>query len=127
MILFQRKYDSWKLFGGKKRTAELERLSEDSANDFEFRRLYIEENEKWLHILFSRQRVSQLLSFSFMALAFFYIQLREISLVLFIISFIFFIFSLIFKRQFKVRASKYDFGLNLVDLVIADTYGISLR
>lgn len=125
MVDFERTYESLKLFGGKKRNEELEILSE-KEDDFNFRRLYIDENEKWLHILFSRLKVSRWISISFMFLSIFYLTTSKIFFSLLIISFIFFIISLFFKLKYKIRADKYHFGLKIVNIVIKETYGISL-
>lgn len=122
---FQRDYNELKLFGGQKRDAELELLSENE-DDFNFRRLYIEEQEKWLHIIFSRLIVSKWISIGLIALSICYFQYHTLSLVLFVISFMFLMTSLILKRKFRVKADNYQFCLNLVDIVIADTHGIIL-
>ena len=122
---FERSYNSWKLFGGKKRDAELERLANE-MDDFNFRRLYVEENEKWLHVFFSRRKFSIYAMFTFLSLGIVFWQYPFFSLLMSIISFKFFVFSLIYKRKFKLRAGRYQFGLKMVDIVINSTYGISL-
>ena len=125
MELLERKYNSWKLFGGKRRDAELERLAE-AEDDFNFRRLFIEENEKWLHVFYSRKRVSQLIAISLLLFGLVTFQFATLSLVVSIIAFIFLIISVFFGWKMKTTASKYQFGLKMVDIVIADTYGFSL-
>lgn len=124
MKTFKRDYTELKLFGGQKRDAELELFSENE-DDFNFRRLYIEEQEKWLHIIFSRSILSKWISVGLIALSVCYFQYHTLSLILFITSFMFLISSLILKRKFRVKASNYQFGLNLVNIVISDTHGIS--
>ena len=125
MKKFERNYSELKLFGGQKRDAELELLSENE-DDFSFRRLYIEEQEKWLHIIFSWVIVTRWISIGLIGLSLCYFQFHILSIMLFTISFMFLITSLVLKHKFRVKADNYQFGLNLVDIVIADTHGISL-
>ena len=124
MKTFKRDYTELKLFGGQKRDAELELFSENE-DDFNFRRLYIEEQEKWLHIIFSRSILSKWISVGLIALSVCYFQYHTLSLILFITSFMFLLASLILKRKFRIKVDNYQFGLNLVNIVISDTHGIS--
>jgi len=124
MKIFERHYSELKLFGGQKRDTELDLLSENE-DDFNYRRLYIEEQEKWLHIIFSRAIVSKWISLGLITLSLCYFQFHTLSLVLFVMSFIFLVTSLVLKRKFRIKADDYLFGLNLVNIVIANTHGIS--
>ena len=124
MKTFKRNYTELKFFGGQKRDTELELLAKNE-DDFNFRRLYIEEQEKWLHIIFSRSILSKWISVGLIALSVCYFQYHTLSLILFITSFMFLLASLILKRKFRIKVDNYQFGLNLVNIVISDTHGIS--
>ena len=125
MKTFKRSYSELKFFGGQKHDAKLELFAENK-DDFNFRRLYIEEEEKWLHIIFSRSILSIWISIALIVLSFYFFQFHTLSLLLFISSFVFMITTLFLKRKFRVKADNYQFGLNLVNIVISNTYGISL-
>jgi hypothetical protein len=121
-----REYHTIKFFRGKERkNAELFRLSE-AHQDFEYRRLLIEENELDLHVYFSRMTVYNWLSWSFIALAFCYLQHPIITSVLLGLAILSGIFSYINKRRFEFVFRSYNFVLAIVDSMIFNEYGITL-
>jgi hypothetical protein len=122
-----RTYSNLKLFRGKKRNnAEMERLA-DTRQDFEYRRLLIEENELDLHIFFSRITVFNWLSWSFLALAFSYFQFQIISYAFLILAAISRMRSYRNKKMFQFVFRSQKIALSIVDCVIKQDYGISLK
>jgi hypothetical protein len=122
-----RYYHSIKFFRGKKRKiADLLRLAE-ARQDFEYRRLLIEECELNLHVYFSRMTVYNWLSWSFIALTFCYFKHPVIIPIILGLALLFRIFSWIYKNKFKSEFRSYNLALALVDGVICNEHGISLR
>jgi len=118
-----------KLFRGKKMDKELKRLS-DEQKDFEFRSLFIEENEKSLHVIESRQIVSDYISWGLMAIAVIVLTMGStplVSLYVFIASLFLRLLSVLFKLSYKKTSEGYKFGLSIVDSVIKQDYGISMN
>jgi hypothetical protein len=113
------------LFRGKKKNEELDRLSKEKK-DFEFRRLYIEENEKTLHVIRSRRFVSMTFAWGFLLITLFLSQLPTAFFISICITLLFLIFSLIFQWAYVRNDSEYKVGLIIVDTVIKQDYGISL-
>jgi hypothetical protein len=121
-----REYHTVKFFRGKKRNnSEMLRLSEAKL-DFEFRRLLIEENELDLHVYFSRMTVFKWLSWSFLALAFSFLQYQILSFILLGLALLSCIFSFINKRRFEFVFRSYNFALAIIDSEIFKEYGIPL-
>jgi hypothetical protein len=121
-----REYHNIKFFRGKKRkNSEMQRLSE-ARLDFEFRTLLIEESELDLHVYFSRMTVYNWLSWSFLALAFSFLQYQTISIILLGLALIARIFSFINKRRFQFVFRSYNFALAILDMVIKREHGLSL-
>ena len=121
-----REYQTIKFFrGSKRRIAELERLSE-AKQDFEFRRLFIEENELDLHVYFSKMTVFNWLSWCFLGLAFYYHMRPIIITILFGLAILTRIISFFYARRFQLTFWRYNIALLIVDAVIFNDYGIRL-
>lgn len=114
-----------KLLRGKKMDEELQRLS-DKQDDFNFRRLFVEETEKTLHVIESRQIVSNYIAWGFFALAVLF-HTPLVSLYLVITSLFFKVVSDLFKRSYNKKSEGYQFNLTIVDSVIMQDYGISMK
>jgi hypothetical protein len=122
-----REYQSIKFFRGRKRNnAEMQRLA-DAGMDFEYRRLLIEENELDLHVNFSRMIVYKWLSWSLLALAFSCLQHPILIFMVLVFALISIILSFIYKKKFQLVFRCYNFALAILDGVILNEYGISLR
>jgi hypothetical protein len=125
MKTVERTYATLKLFRGKRKNVELERLSEEEK-DFDYRRLLIEENEKDLHVFFSRKKVFEIVGVILFACSLIAIKLSILSKVLLILATIALVVSLYNRRKYKKTVEKLQFCLMLVDHVIEQTYGFSL-
>jgi len=113
------------LFRGKKKNEELDRLSKEQK-DFEFRRLYIEESKKTLHVIRSRKFVSMSIAWAFLLVSGFLSQYPTaffISIGIIILSLI---VSILLQWAYVRNDSEYKVGLTIVDTVIKQDYGISL-
>lgn len=126
-MALNRTYNTLRFFRGKKKNAELTRLS-DEERDFEYRRLFIEESEIDLHVAFSRGEIFKLLSWGVISLAVVsFFQFSSIAaLFLLATSLVLQLISVVFKYRFKKIAERTQFTLLIVDNVIQNTYGISL-
>lgn len=121
-----RTYDSIKLVRGKRRNDELNRLA-DEQQDFDFRKLFIEENELDLQVLFSRRVFSRWLSCSFLAFTLFFLPHIVTTIILFGLAVLTRIISYIYKRKFENRFRCYSFSLRVVDYVILKDHDISVK
>ena len=113
------------LLRGKKKNEELDRLSKEKK-DFEFRRLYIEESEKTLHVIKSRKFVSTVFAWVFVLISVFLYQYPTVFFVLIGITVLSLIFSIILQWAYARNDVEYKVGLSIVDTVIKQDYGISL-
>jgi hypothetical protein len=121
-----REYQTIKFFRGVRRDNELIRLAE-ARQDFEYRRLLIEECEKDLHVYFSRMTVYNWLSWGFMTLTFCYFKHPVITPIFFGLALMLRFFSWIYKNKFKLEFRCYNLALALVDVAIMDKHGISFQ
>ena len=122
-----REYDTIKFFRGRKRNnSEMLRLAE-ARLDFEYRRLLIKENELDLHVYFSRMTVYNWLSWSFLVLAFCFLPYPLISSIILGFALLTRILSLISKKKFQFVFRSHNLALAIVDGVIFNEHGISLR
>ena len=122
-----REYQSIKFFrGSKRKNSEMQRLAED-RQDFEYRRLLIQENELDLHVYFSRMIVHNWLSWYFLALAIGCLSFPFISPIILGFALVTRILSLISKRKFQFVFRSHNLALAIVDSVILNEHGISLR
>lgn len=122
-----REYHSLRFFrDSKKSDAEMQYLA-DTGQDFEYRRLLIEENELDLHIYFSRMTFFNWLSWGFLALAFCPFQFPIMTSGFLGLAIIFSILAYICKRKFKFVLRCYILALAVVDCVIQKDHGISIR
>jgi hypothetical protein len=112
-----REYKTIKFFRGVTRDDELIRLAE-ARQDFEYRRLLIEECELDLHVYFSRQTVFNWLSWSSIAMTFFCLKHPVITPIFFGLALLFRLFSWINKNKFKSTFRGYNLALALVDCAI---------
>ena len=122
-----REYQTIKFFRGRKRkNSEMLRLAE-ARQDFEYRRLLIQENELDLHVYFSRMIVHNWLSWYFLALAIGCLSFPFISSIILGFALVTRILSLISKRKFQFVFRSHNLALAIVDSVILNEHGISLR
>jgi len=122
-----REYQTIKFFRGKERNnAELQRLA-DENRDFEYRRLLIEENELDLHVAFSKMIVWKWLSWCFLGMAVICFQCSIVAFIFLVMALLSQIFSILNKRFFAFVFRGYNLTLSLVNCVIYDKYGISLK
>jgi len=103
---------------------ELKRLS-DEQKDFEFRRLFIEESEKTLHVIESRHIVTKFIAWAFLIVAAIY-PTPLVSLYAIIVSVFLMVISMLFKKSYRKNSEGYQFGLIVVNSVIKQDYGISM-
>lgn len=120
-----RTYNSIKLFRGKRKNNELESLAE-AKQDFEYRRLFIEERELDLHVFFSRKTVAEMISWGFVFLSFCYFRHPSLALTMFGLSVTAKFYSIYCQKQLNKIYLIYVNILKLVDSVITKDYGISL-
>lgn len=102
------------------------RLAE-ARQDFEYRRLLIQENELDLHVYLSRMTVYNWLSYSFLVLVAVSLPFPPISYIMLGLSFLTRILSKISKRKFQFVFRSHNLALAIVDSVILNEHGISLR
>jgi len=122
-----REYQTIKFFrGSKRKNSEMLSLAE-SGQDFEYRRLLIEENELDLHVYFSRMTVHYWLSWYFLAIAIGYLSFPLISCIILGFALLTKILSFINKRKFQFVFRSHNLALAIVDSVILNEHGISLR
>lgn len=122
-----REYQTIKFFrGSKRKNSEMQRLAE-AGQDFEYRRLLIQENELDLHVYFSRMIVHNWLSWYFLALAIGCLSFPFISSIILGFALVTRILSLISKRKFQFVFRSHNLALAIVDSVILNEHGISLR
>lgn len=118
-------YETIRLFRGKRRVDELVKLSEEKR-DFEFRRLFIEEIEQDLHVIFSWQTICGWISWVFVFFSLIFFQSPLIFYSLIGISFISKTFSFFQKKKYLRVFKGYKFSLACVDSLIKKDYGITL-
>lgn len=120
-----REYNTLKLFRGKRKNDELNRLSSSNL-DFEYRRLYIEERELDLHVFCSRETVFNWAFISFMGLAIYLFQYPLLALTMFGFGLVAKMTS--FRYRFLVNRVIiiYSLVLKIVNSAIYNEYGISL-
>jgi hypothetical protein len=122
-----REYQTLKFFRGRKRnTEEMQRLS-DEGQDFEYRRLLITENELDLHVAFSKMLVYKWLSWSFLALAVYFLQHPIMSFIFIGLAVLSHFFSFINKRFFQFVFRGHNIALGFIEGVIFYKYGISMN
>ena len=122
-----REYSTINFFRGKKRNnVEMLRLSE-ARLDFEYRKLFIYENELDLHVYFSRRIIWNRIAIGFLALAFVCLLLPVIAIIFIVLALVFRFFSWVSKKNFEFVFRSYNFALSIVDGVIFDKHGISFR
>ncbi len=122
-----REYQTIRFFrGSKRKNSEMLRLAE-ARQDFEYRRLLIQENELDLHVYFSRMIVHNWLSWYFLALAIGFLSFPFISSIILGFALLTRILSLISKRKFQFVFRSHNLALAIVDSVILNEHGISLR
>jgi hypothetical protein len=122
-----REYDTIKFFRGSKRNnLEMLRLAE-ARLDFEYRRLLIKENELDLHVYFSRMTVYNWLSWCFLLLVVACLTYPLISYIMLGFALLTRILSHISKNKFQFVFRSYNLALAIVNGVIFDEHGISLR
>lgn len=122
-----REYDTIKFFRGSKRNnSEMLRLAE-ARLDFEYRRLLIKENELDLHVHFSRMTVYNSLSWSFLVMVLACLPYPLISGIILGLALLTRILSYLSKNKFQFVFRSYNLALAIVDGVIFDEHGISLR
>jgi len=125
MKIFERDYPTIKIIRGKRKNEELCKLA-NAGQDFDYRRLLIEERELDMHVYYSRKRLSNLLSWGFIALAIAYFQFPALMIILFGISLSLQISKVYWNKQLNIIFDKYVFSLTIVNGVIKSEYGISL-
>jgi len=119
-----REYQTIRFFRGKERNnAEMLRLAE-AGQDFEYRRLLIEENELDLHVAFSKMIVYKWLSWSFLVLAAYNIYHPVLVLAFFGLAILSRFFSYVNNRFFQFVFRSHNIALGFVDGVIFNKYGI---
>jgi hypothetical protein len=122
-----REYQTIKFFRGSKRNnSEMQRLAE-ARLDFEYRRLLIKENELDLHVHFSRMTLYGWLSWFFLVLVVACLPFTTISYILLGFALLTRILSFLSKRKFQFVFRSYNLALAIVDGVIFNEHGISLR
>ncbi len=120
-----RTYKTLRLVRGKRRCEELVMLSE-AKRDFEFRRLYISEVEQDLHVIFSRSKISNWISWIFLGLSGILMQFSIVVLIFSGIACCMKLYSTYCQKRFEKIFKGYKFALGCVDAVIENNYGIIL-
>lgn len=120
-----RTYENIRLFRGKRKDEELNRLA-DAQQDFDFRRLFIAEREQDLHVTFSRKMVSNWMAWGFLTISLLLFQFSGLMFTLIGISCAMKIYSNRCHKQFKKIFKKYKNSLAVVDAVIQNDYGMSM-
>ena len=120
-----RTYETIRLFRGKRKGEELVMLSE-AKRDFEFRRLFIEEVEQDLHVVFSRKIVSNWIAWIFLSLSILFLQIPLIIFSLTAIACGMKLYSTYCQKKFQKIFRGYKFSLGCVDAVIQNDYGITM-
>ena len=122
-----REYTYLKFFRGSRRNNnEMLRLAK-AGQDFEYRRLLIEENELDLHVYFSRRIIWNRIAIGFLALAFTCSQLPVLAIIFIVLALLFRFFSWVSKKNFEFVFGSYNLALGFVDGVIKDKHGILFR
>ena len=124
MISKIKKYDTFKLRRGERKNDELHRLSSINK-DFEYRKLYIEERELDLHVFWSRARIANMIAWSFLGLAVWFIQSPLLALCMFGLGVTAELISIRYRRLYYKVEKIYSRVLKIVESVIRDDYGIS--
>ena len=117
-------YNTLKLRRGERKNDELHQLSL-SKQDFEYRRLYIKERELDLHVFFSRAKIANMISWSFLGLAIWFIQSPLLALCVFGLGVTARIVSIYYQKQYNKVEKIYSRVLKLVESVIREDYGVS--
>lgn len=120
----KREYKTLKLFRGKRKNGELQKLSL-SNQDFEYRRLYIEERELDLHVFGSREIVFNWMFISLMVLAVGNYQHPGLALFLFVLGVTAKIVSLRYRVLWYKVERIYSRILKIVNSAIYNEHGIS--
>jgi hypothetical protein len=127
MKTYVREYQTLKFFRGSKRNnSEMLWLAE-AKQDFEYRRLLIYENELDLHVFFSRMTVYNWLSWFFLIMVFGWLSNPLIFYIILGLALLTRTLSYFYKKKFKFVYRSYNLALAIVDCVIFNEYGISLR
>ena len=116
-------YDTLKFRRGERKNDELHQLSL-SKQDFEYRRLYIKERELDLHVFFSRAKIANMISWSFLGLAIWFIQSPLLALSIFGLGVTARFISIYYQKQYNKVEEIYLRVLKLVESVIREDYGI---
>lgn len=117
-------YYTLRLFRDKRKNDELQKLSL-SNQDFEYRRLYIEERELDLHVFGSREIVFNWIFMSLMALTVSSYRFPVLALILFVFGVIAKIISLQYRKLWYKVERIYSRVLKIVNSAIYNEYGIS--
>jgi len=122
---FFRTYKTLKLFRDKKRTIELDALASENR-DSEYRELYIEETEKDLHVIFSKQFICFRLSFMFLIILITLISTKFIifSIISGLLSLFFLYLSQSLKNRFTKTARDYTMTVNILNKYMENMFGI---
>jgi hypothetical protein len=122
---FFRTYKKLKLFRGKKRTIELDTLASEERNS-EYRTLFIEESEKDLHVIFSKQFICFRLSMIFLLAIIILIPPKLIffSIISGLLSLFFLYLSQSLKIKFTKTARDYTMTVNILNKYMENMFGI---
>ena len=118
-------YSTINLIRDERRNDELSRLSE-SQDDFEFRRLFIDEREKDLHVFFSRRIVANFFMWTLLFFTAVTLQSPALSLFLLGLSVSCKIIAYYNHRMYIKVNFIYSNSLSIVNCVIKNDYGITL-
>lgn len=124
-MINDRTYETIRLLRGKRQSEKLVKLA-DAMEDFEFRRLFKEEVEIDLHVIFSRMIVSDWLSWTFLFITPIMSKTILFTFILLAVASFLKIYSEYCKNKFKKVFRGYKMSLSMVDAVIYNKYGISL-
>jgi hypothetical protein len=120
-------YQTLKFFrGSKRKTEEMQRLA-DAGQDFDYRKLLIEENEYDMFIAFSKEVIWKWLAWDFLSLAISLFRLPIAAFVLVGLAVVSLFFSYLNKRFFQFVLRGHNLALGFVEGVIFDKYGISFQ
>ena len=125
MKKINREYSGFKLFRGKRKNDELKNLAE-SKQDFEYRRLFIDERELDLHVFGSREIIFNWTFISLMVLAVGNYQHPKLAFFLFVLGVTAKIVSLRYRVLWYKVERIYSRVLKIVNSAIYNEHGISL-
>lgn len=106
------------LFRGRRKISELKQLSQDE-DDFNYRRLFIEEMELEIKYLYHWKKFTK-------HLAFLLLLTTPINIYLFLPSIISFILSLYYNNKVNNTYLEYKMGRDIINIAIYRMYGIRL-